>query len=205
MGERHTDMSDKKDSAKSMRERLSQLFAKRAPRGRIDNAFLKKAMKELKDAGNEGDDPQLAARVAVAEVVIPAVILDGGLINHEAVKVWAFALGQMIGYLAGISIQEDSMNGAIDEVASEAKVIAKVIHASVEQLQKGRSIEDVVKSVREMRHHKSDSSAPAKQEQGASMAEDLERQAEGELDPAAKAAMKAMAAQIRRGKKVEAA
>lgn len=137
-------------------------------------------LKKLRE--EEGDD--VAQRSALAELILPKVLIvgDDGLtkdVNHDAAKEWAFACGHIIGLLAGFSLQEDVLDGAIDEICRAAKRQAKDSHRRL--LSSGLITAE-----------------PSHQGQLAAMIEDLEKQAAIETDLASAAALRSMAASMRR-------
>lgn len=153
------------------------------PAKKIMDVILKLA----KEQAEKGDDPGAVARAELAALILPNVCLVGGTtINHEEAKKWAFACGEMVGLLAGLSLQEGAINGAIAEVAIKAQSRAKDIRKNildtgmVETPTPGAPViggTSPADTANQQRH----------------MIADLRRQAETETDLATKAALKAMA------------
>ena len=175
--------------------------AKQEPAAAAGNdAYLKEILQVCKEMSANQDDLAGAARAVLAEIIIPRVLggPEGQRLDHKQAKEFALACGQMVGLLAGLSLQESVINQAIDEVMLAAKANARGTVVMLKQSgfkSKPASGAPV---------HKPTSIAPeaqAKQDATTAqleMIDSLERQALGEKDPASAAALRAMASNMKR-------
>lgn len=71
--------------------------------------------------------PETAAKIKLAELILPGVVKKDKSFDVTQAKLWAFACGEMVGMLAGTILSEDKVDGAIEEVMKLAKVAARDI------------------------------------------------------------------------------
>jgi hypothetical protein len=139
-------------------------------------------------------------RAQLLQMVMPSCLKpeDDGKFSpdKQAVKEWAYSLGQLVGFLAGIVLQRDRLDGAIDEIAKEAKQIARRADDIVQLLDQ---LQDKPEPVMSQAQSRTDASArsEAKAEERKRMIQDLEDQASLEQDPAAKTALQTMANRLK--------
>lgn len=143
---------------------------------------------------DEEATPDMVAKAKLAAIVLPEVFLPNGTLDHAAAKKWAFALGDLVGFLAGVSVQQPSMHGAIDEIARVAKILADSTH---------EMLEEMITRAGGPLGGRAAPTTPILGEQQLQMIKDLEEQATAETDPAAKAALRLMAQQMKDGRRGE--
>lgn len=187
-------MSSLKDFVRGIRQRHSQRAGQvkieapaGMPLGLLDQLFQKmQGQLHLEDE---------KARLELAQLILPKVLdsdSNGHIcgVKHDLLKEYAFALGHMVGLLAGLSLKEHALDGAVESVMSEAKANA---HRTHEVLVRA----GITKPDSGPEHRQPQTQAQNVTQQ-LSMIADLERQAEGESDAATKAALRAMADGMRR-------
>ena len=152
----------------------------------------------LKQSGMDKSD--MAKRAKLAGIILPEVIPhhDGGTMEPDAKasKEWAFACGQMVGVIAGLTLKSESIEGALNEVFKQAKHIATSIDNMTSEQPAIRKPKSKAPSV-------SGSNGSNNHEQQRRMIEDLESQAMLETDPAAKAALNAHAERMRKSMELD--
>src|SRR3990167_7819385 len=98
---------------------------------------LQTILKACRSLAESENDPTTLARAELAELVLTKILLPetrgASRIDHEAAKAYAFACGQMVGLIAALSLQSDTVEAAIDEVMVSAKANAR---GTVDILQK---------------------------------------------------------------------
>lgn len=199
--------------AKHIRRKLSQPPRdQQAAEARIDSStptepdLLQTILDACREIAASDGNAGALARVVIAEMVLPKVFytakgddpLKGRRVNHKEAKAYAFACGQIAGLLAGLSLQEPAIDGALDEVLARAK-------------------EDARRTIKILNKHGFHgvplNGAPVKEDSGVSpaaqakqdettaalaMIDDLERQAAAEKDLAHAAALRVMASNMKR-------
>lgn len=181
-----------------------------APRGGAAKqevlAALLTTLRKKREA--DGTTPEgVITKAKLAEFILPQVVVDSKdgdadpnvrfmEIDHKQAKLWAFACGEMIGMLAGLSIQKSVMAEAIDQVAEGAKDAANQIHEGLMKLSNlnGRPLKEDKPEPQKA----SDVNTTRKK-----MIEDLESQVMLEADPAAKAALQSMADRMKKEAELE--
>ena len=152
--------------------------------------LIAKTREELEKQGIKGGD--IAQRASLAELIVPDVLKPEGP-DKKLVKQWAFSLGHMLGLLVAMSIPEDEIDLALNEVTKEAKRVAKQATQFLAQLA-SRGLQK-----RPARKKATD----AYSEYRTQMIVDLESQAMIESDPAAKAALQAHANRLKKEAELE--
>lgn len=166
--------------------------------GKVSQPLLKEIMRALQNLENQGVMTQeMRYRAQLMALIFPKVLQSNKdsnrlVMNNDALQDWAFACGGMIGLLAGVNIQEHAMDGAIEEVMLSAKHMAIKTHNAVEKHFTAKAGAPTA-----------DGAAVSSLTQHQQMITDLQRQVELETDPAAKAALRAMAESLRKGEKKE--
>lgn len=135
--------------------------------------------------------PETSAVIELTKVILPAIVKkdgDGRKFDEKVAKQFAFACGEMIGMIAGSILAPSKIDGAITEVMNKARIAAKAVA--------GAEDPDLAKFTKAEKSFggKSDLSPRATK---MTFIADLERQAETEAEPAARAALKLMADQLR--------
>lgn len=153
-------------------------------------------MKEQVTSGDYSEDTK--ARADLIELIFPQIvdISCANVVVKKNVKDWAFACGQMVGMLAGLGLRKDAIDSGIEEVMRIAKQYAHTVDAFA---QSNGPLKKIVEPSADPQE-RSDLSVKL------SAIKDIEQQAANEADPAVKAALMAMAHNMKRelkGDKVE--
>jgi len=143
------------------------------------------------------NEPSMRHQVQLADIILAGIVPDDSSadnhIDYQTTKAYAIACSKMIGLLAGLSLQENIVDAAIDEVLEIAKENA---HTTIKIL-KMAGFERVPLNEGPKKPSNSQP-ADAQKEQVIAMAVDLENQAKNEKNPATAAALRIMAANMRR-------
>ena len=159
-------------------------------------------LEAIKSEANKRDAPkEVPYRIALADVILPKILdVKTKQVDFEESKRWAFSCGTMIGLLCGLTIKKESMSGAIDNVARLAKETAKRTHELLE-----KAFGQAEGEEEKARPEGTGGVKVPVNTQHEHMVEELERQAKGEKDPAAAAALRLMAERMRGKTEKEAA
>lgn len=201
MGESHTDKWGLRAFVRRMwKKHSSCVSSEQGEHPELLAAMLSLLRQKLEKIDSKAK-PELVRRAKLAEMVLPEIIKVGKAsepnIETAAAKHWAFACGHMLGMLAGCAIKAESMDAAIDEIAEVAKRYARETHEGLSERGLLACLEAPAAPIMP-------AVSQAKQ-QHKQMIADLEKQAENEIDPAARSALKAMAEQMRKQDDGEAA
>ena len=165
------------------------------------NERLQVALKILRELTEKspGSGKVKIARLELCELILPKIMKDVNKegtteADFEAAKDYAFAAAQMVGILAGFTLQEAVMDGAIGECMNEAKAAAKFINEGLKK--RGKFV--IPEGVPDLSAKPSTSAEDASRVQQRAMILDLEKQAANEKDPAMAATLRIMADRIRR-------
>ena len=161
------------------------------------NPLLQPLMKVLKtrvkDKTHVGG--QELQRSQLVELILPSVFTNHTSLipDKTATKEWAFSLGQTIGLLAGLAISKDRINGAIDEIMREAKRTAEHVDSAAVELglsakTQGNSTSTTDTGVAER----------VQKKERERTIQNLLDEAELTTEPAAKAALEAMANRLKK-------
>ena len=188
------DKSGLKGFASAIRQKLTPPVAEGVKQEDVDEA-VQSLMSKIREQLEKGDiSGQELLRAKLAEIILPGAFIKGSdgkfALDKKKVKDWAYALGQTIGLLAGLTIQKDRISGAIDEIAKESKTVAERMDAITGSLQ------DLNKP--QAPAIPADMGDRAKAEAQKRMVQDLEDQASLETDPAGKAALESMAKRLKK-------
>ena len=169
------------------------------PLGASGKAVLLRKMLALlkEEASKASSSDSTKQRATLAELILPEV-MQSDRPDNKLAREWAFSLGQMVGFLAGLTVDDSHMDGAINKVMVEAKRNAKMTAENLKQVGLKTSKTPAVST-----SAKAGVTLPAEPtksptDQRKAMVHDLETQAMLETDPAAKAALSAMAERMKK-------
>ena len=221
MSKQHTDSMDLKGFVKRIFGKPSKRAEGTTPEEANDvlQLLLKLMRRQLESSGKEGDNERLY-KTMLAEMIFPKVINspptdpkeERELVKHEEAKDWAFACAQVMGFLAGTSLQEDAIDAALNEAMRVAKatahstseMISTTIGPAVTgELPKPRVRKPSVGVNSNNGSNKATKTSAPMLEQKRRMIADLENQAELEKDPAGAAALRAMASNMKKEVEIE--
>lgn len=202
MEKSHTEPSAPGASAKGTLRRLFErvLGGRRVPSlGDVDPRMLL-LTKTLNDAAAKRgmtDDDEGKARAAMMEFILPRLLtFKEDVPGHDGVmaiqvnnpKAWAYACAQMLGLCAGLGLEESAIDDGLAEVLGVAKLFADmtVVAVTKSRLKVEGKAEVAAPSI-------ADAVAETQ------MVTDLQKQADDETDPAMKAALLAMMANLKKG------
>lgn len=156
-----------------------------------------------KEAGNATDGTQQAALV-IAEIVLPQVVKNDTEFDSTKCREWAVACGKIIGFLAGVAVDADKQDKAINKILDESKNMA-AIFGMLRPRKPGTKLVtqpsgSVLKAAATV---KKSSSSAASLEYKRGMIKDLETQVMIETEPTAKSALQAMADRIKKELELE--
>jgi hypothetical protein len=200
-----------KDSVQRIKQKLSKqqdqkqapgaAAASSTPTGEPD--LLQTILNACRSLAASEADPAALARVVIAELVLPKIFhpeavaqdgVKGHRVNHTEAKAFAFACGQIAGLIAGLSLQESTVDDALDEVCARAKVDA---HRTLAILKKAgfasMPLAGTPSGVSPAEQSKQDATTST-----LAMIDELERQAASTTDLAHAAALKVMASNMKR-------
>lgn len=198
-------MSDQNTFVRRTKRKLSALLG--AARGTDGPATKKELLEtlltEVRAAAKATENPVVVAKSQIADLIVPK-ILTGSIdpdepenpINLKACKTYAMALGEMVGMIAGLALQDQHVDAAIDEVMKAAKRSAKKTREGLKSAGFSSRVE------------RAENPSPVKAqglpiptpstEQQEAMIRDLEAQAAIEKDLATAAALRGMASNARK-------
>lgn len=161
------------------------------------NPLLQPLMKHLKQKVESAKQTggQELQRAQLIELILPRVFTNQTELipDKKVTKEWAFSLGQTIGLLAGLAIPKDRMAGAIDEILREAKRVAEQVDDNAKALGLDKAPSSTTSATTS-----AGVAEQAKQEERERTIQNLLDEATLTTEPAAKAALEAMAGRLKR-------
>lgn len=189
-------MFDLKAFVKSIRKKhstLATVLEGPSTKGEMIAKILKIAKEELAKKYNGTLPEEIALRASLSELLLPQCIEaaeDGSpRTNKKQIRACVYGMAHHIGLLAALAIPDDEINKAIDQVANEAKEVAKQSHMILAALNGGQLLPKPPA-------RKKEEPKGAVITEKKKMIEDLRQQAILEPDAAAKAALETMAWRI---------
>ena len=168
------------------------------------------------------DANQALCRTILAETILPKIInspptkadTEQDLVNHKEAKDWAFACANVLGFIAGLSLQSEAIGPALKEAMRVAETCAKQTSEAISQTivpaLNGKAPAPRKKSVKEdptpARANKATKTSAPMLEQKRKMIEDLESEAiteDARGNTAAAAALRAFAAMKKKEVEIE--